>query len=61
MYFMFALACIAICLLLQHVHYTEDLFAALFFSYGSYRLNMALQRWLPLTSGPRGGDNRNAG
>ena len=61
MSFMFASACIAICLLLQHVHYTEDLFAALFFAYGSYRLNIALQRWRPLTRGPRDGDNPHAG
>lgn len=29
---------VAVCVILQHVHYSIDIFAALFFSYGSYRI-----------------------
>jgi hypothetical protein len=36
---------IATCVLLQHVHYTIDVFAAPFFAYGSYRSVLFLRRF----------------
>ena len=36
---------VAVCVLLQHVHYSVDVFAALFFGYGAYRLALHVQRW----------------
>ncbi len=35
---------VGICVLLQHVHYSIDVFAAPFFAYGSYRLTIKVQR-----------------
>lgn len=37
---------VAVCVLLQHVHYSIDVFAALFFGYSAYRIALNAQRWI---------------
>jgi len=34
---------VAICVILQHVHYTIDVFAAVFFTYACYKLLLDLK------------------
>jgi membrane-associated phospholipid phosphatase len=46
---------VAVCVILQHVHYSIDVFAALFFSYGSYRV--VRQFRILLMRQPDGGRN----
>jgi len=42
--FMIATILVAICVVIQHVHYIVDVFAAPFFAYGSYRLAYNAER-----------------
>lgn len=37
-------AAVAVCVVLQHVHYTIDVFAALFFAFGAYHLVCAIRK-----------------
>jgi len=40
--FFFCAAAVACCVLIQHIHYTVDVFVAPFFAYTSYRLALAI-------------------
>lgn len=46
MFFLFCTIAVAICVLLQHVHYSIDVFAALIFTYACYQI---LKSWKKLT------------
>lgn len=44
MYFLISTILVAACVLLQHVHYTIDVFAAIFFTYACYKLLSKISR-----------------
>ncbi|MBM4172194.1 MAG: hypothetical protein FJ214_10030 [Ignavibacteria bacterium] len=44
--FLLCTFCVAVCVLIQHVHYTVDVVAAPFFSYASYRIAFLLNNKL---------------
>lgn len=52
--FLVCTALVAACVLLQHVHYAIDVFAAPFFAYGCYRAALLVQRKLEREAAPRG-------
>jgi hypothetical protein len=41
-FFFFCTAAVACCVLIQHIHYTVDVFVAPFFAYASYRLALSM-------------------